>query len=463
MDARAIRQAYLDLMREHEHVVIERAPLVLRDDPTTLFTGSGMQPLLPYLLGAEHPDGARLADVQPCLRAQDMDEVGDNRHTTFFEMLGNWSLGDYSKAEQIPMVWHFLVDIVGLDPERIYVTAFIGDESHGIPRDEESADIWERLFREKGISFDRIDLDTEEHGNEVGNQGARIAFYGHKNWWSRFGGPDDMPVGDPGGPDSEIFYYFPQVEHDTAYGRYPHQNSDGGQFMEIGNSVFMTYRRTETGVVDLPKHNVDFGGGLERIAAASIDNPDVYHVSLLWPMVEQLQKVTGKSYEDATTAMRVVVDHLRGAVFLAADGVKPSNSKQGYVMRRLLRRAMRFGLDLELTAGVAAELVPVVASVYSDVYPEIADKEAEIVGVIAKEEKLFARTLRKGLSMVRRLGRTQAIITGANLFELHDTFGMPIELSVEEAHRQGIALEDTWQADFGALMDEQKARSRAAG
>ncbi|GAA2883812.1 hypothetical protein GCM10010472_47420 [Pseudonocardia halophobica] len=466
MDAQDIRRAFLDMLAQDGHAIVTRAPIVLRDDPTTLFTGSGMQPLLPYLLGADHPQGAKLADVQPCLRAQDMDEVGDNRHTTFFEMLGNWSLGDYEKAEQIPRVFHFLVDVVGLDPDRLYVTCFLGDPAHGIPRDEVSAEIWERLFAERGIECRRIDLGTEEYGNEHGNQGARIAFYGDKNWWSRFGAPDEMPVGDPGGPDSEVFYYFPQVEHDTRYGRYPHQNSDGGQYMEIGNSVFMTFRRTETGVAELPRHNVDFGGGLERIAAASIDSPDVYRVSLLWPIVEKLQEISGKSYDggapEVVHAMRVVADHVRGAAFLAADGVKPGNTKQGYVMRRLVRRALRFGLDLELTAGVAADLVPIVGKLFADVYPEVAEQEERIVAVLQKEERQFARTLRKGLSMLRRLNRQGEVVTGTHLFELHDTFGMPVELSLEEAQRKGYPLAEDWRTVFDGLMDAQRDRSRAA-
>jgi alanyl-tRNA synthetase len=467
MDAQDIRRAFLEMLAEDGHAIVTRAPIVLRDDPTTLFTGSGMQPLLPYLLGADHPQGARLADVQPCLRAQDMDEVGDNRHTTFFEMLGNWSLGDYEKAEQIPRVFHFLVDVVGLDPNRLYVTCFLGDPEHGIPRDEESAAIWGRLFAERGIECRRIDLGTEEYGNEHGNQGARIAFYGDKNWWSRFGGPDEMPPGDPGGPDSEVFYYFPQVEHDTRYGRYPHQNSDGGQYLEIGNSVFMTFRKTESGgFVELPRHNVDFGGGLERIAAASIGDPDVYRVSLLWPIVERLQEISGKPYDggapEIVHAMRVVADHLRGAAFLAADGVRPGNSRQGYVMRRLVRRALRFGLDLELTGGVAAELVPIVGMLFADVYPEVAEQEQRIVAVLQKEERQFARTLRKGLSMLRRLSRQGEVVTGAHLFELHDTFGMPIELSLEEAQRKGYPLAEDWRTVFDGLMDAQRDRSRAA-
>ncbi len=462
MEAHAIRQAYLDMLVEHGHVIIPRAPLVLDDDPTTLFTGSGMQPLLPYLLGEDHPAGTRLGDVQPCLRAQDMNDVGDNRHTTFFEMLGNWSLGDYSKSGQIPMLWHFLTDIVGLPPERIYVSAFIGDPERGIPRDEESAEIWTDLFRTAGISHERVDLGTEEHGNEVGNQGARIAFYGHKNWWSRFGGPDAMPVGDPGGPDSEVFFHFPQVPHDTRYGRYPHQNSDGGQYLEIGNSVFMQYVKTADGFAELPHHNVDFGGGLERITAASIDSPDVYRVDLLWPVVEALQTLSGRSYGEATRAMRVVTDHIRGAAMLAADGVRPGNKAQAYVMRRLVRRALRYALELELTGGLAEKLVPVVAEVYHDTYPEIGARADHITEVLTREERTFGRTLRKGLSAMRRLGRQGATVDGATLFELHDTFGMPVELCVEEANRTGIALSPTWQAEYDALMDAQRERSHQA-
>ena len=462
MQAREIRRAYLDMLVAHGHVIIPRAPLVLRDDPTTLFTGSGMQPLLKYLLGAEHPSGTRLGDVQPCLRAQDMNDVGDNRHTTFFEMLGNWSLGDYSKSVQIPMLWRFLTDRVGLPPERIYVSAFIGDPENGIPRDEESAEIWADLFRDAGISHERVDLGTEEHGNEVGNQGARIAFYGHKNWWSRFGGPDEMPVGDPGGPDSEVFFRFPQVPHDPRFGRFSHQNSDDGQYLEIGNSVFMQYRRTTAGFAELPRHNVDFGGGLERIAASSIDSPDVYRIDRLWPIVQALESMSGKTYDDATIAMRVVTDHMRGAALLAADGVLPGNKAQSYVMRRLIRRALRYALELELTGGVAEKLVPVVAEIYHDTYPEIGARADHIVDVLAKEERTFGRTLRKGLSAMRRLGRSGATVDGAALFELHDTFGMPIELCVEEAGRTGIRLSPTWKAEYGALMDAQRERSHQA-
>lgn len=462
MDTSEIRAAYLALLVERGHTVIDRAPLVPHDDPSTLFTGSGMQPLLPYLLGADHPAGPRLGNSQPCLRSQDIEEVGNNRHTTFFEMLGNWSFGDYFKAEQIPLFWHFLTDVVGLDPNRIYVSVFGGDPDNEIPRDTESADIWTGLFEAAGVSADRVELGTEEHGNEVGNQGARIAFYGEKNWWSRGGGPRTMPLGDPGGPDSEVFYYFPQVTHDTAFGRYPHQNSDGGQYLEIGNSVFMQYRRTVDGFDLLPRRNVDYGGGLERIAAAAIDSPDVYRISLLWPIVTAVEEATGVSYDEHTTAIRVIADHVRGAVFLAVDGVVPGNKEQGYVMRRLLRRAIRFGLELGVEQNLLTKLVPVIASLYRDDYPEVAAREEHVVAVLTKEEQAFRRTLGKGLRELRRLAKGGDPISGKDLFTLYDTFGFPVELSTEEVRRRELTLTESWRTEFDVALDAQRDRSRGS-
>ncbi|MDI2020098.1 alanine--tRNA ligase-related protein [Paenarthrobacter nicotinovorans] len=461
MTAQQIRQGFLDHQRRHAHAVLDRAPLIPLDDPTTLFTGSGMQPLLPYLLGAEHPQGDRLADSQPCLRSQDIEEVGDNRHTTFFEMLGNWSLGSYFKDEQIPAMWDFLINVVGLDPERIYVSVFGGDPERGIPRDEESADIWERLFKDAGISHDRIDLGTEEHGNAVGNQGARIAFYGDKNWWSRGGSPDATPIGDPCGPDTEVFYFFPEVEHDIAYGEFSHQNSDGGQYLEIGNSVFMEYQRQDSGFVRLPRHQVDFGGGLERIAAAAIGSPDVFRISLLWPIVQALEELTGVSYEEHKTALRVITDHVRGAVFLALDGVKPGNKQQGYVMRRLLRRAMRFAHELGVEKNFLSNIVPVVVGIYAEDYPQLAEKESEIRTVLDKEERAFRRTLAKGLREMRQLSK-EGDLDGAAFFTLYDTFGFPLELSREEAQRQNFPVTSTWEQEFQNQMDEQRQRSQKA-
>ncbi|WP_205649411.1 alanine--tRNA ligase-related protein [Agromyces sp. LHK192] len=453
-----IRRVFLDFMAEQGHVIIPRAPLIPRDDPTTLFTGSGMQPLLPYLLGAEHPAGRRLADSQTCLRVQDIDEVGDNRHTTFFEMLGNWSLGDYFKQEQIPQVWTFLTEKVGLDPNRIYVSCFSGDPEHGIPKDEESAGIWARLFTEAGVSADQVEVGTEEHASEVGTGGARIAFYSDKNWWCRGGKASEMPVGEPGGPDTEMFYLFPQVEHDPAYGEHCHQNCDCGRFIELGNSVFMEYRRTEDGFEPLPRRNVDYGGGLARIAAAAIDSPDVFRIGLLHPIIAKLEELSGRSYDDETRAMRVIADHLRGATFLAVDGVQPGNKGQAYVMRRLIRRAVRFAFDLGLQENFFPEIIPTIAQIYAAHYPEVGEHAEFVQRVLAKEEQSFRRTLRKGLKQLREY--RESGVTGHELFVLYDTYGFPVELSAEEALAQGIAVSDDWRAEFDGEMAAQRARSQ---
>lgn len=460
MTADEIRRIFLEYMAERGHVVIPRAPLIPKDDPTTLFTGSGMQPLLPYLLGEQHPDGTRLADSQTCLRVQDVEEVGDNRHTTFFEMLGNWSLGDYFKQEQIPQVWTFLTEKVGLDPNRIYVSCFSGDPEHGIPKDEESAGIWTRLFQEAGVSSGQVDVGTEEHAAAVGTDGARIAFYSKKNWWCRGGKAEDMPVGEPGGPDTEMFYLFPGVEHDPAYGEHCHQNCDCGRFIELGNSVFMEYRKTETGFEPLPRRNVDYGGGLARIAAAAMDSPDVFRIGLLWPIIERLQELSGKSYEDETRAMRVIADHLRGATFLAVDGVRPGNKAQGYVMRRLIRRAVRFAFDLGLEENFFPQIIPTIAGIYEEHFPEVGLHAQEVEAILAKEEQSFRRTLRKGLKQLKAYAADG--VTGRELFVLSDTYGFPVELSTEEVEQQGISLSENWREEFEEQLAEQRARSQRA-
>jgi alanyl-tRNA synthetase len=458
MDADQIRREFLDYMAERGHAVIPRAPLIPKDDPTTLFTGSGMQPLLPYLLGADHPAGSRLADSQTCLRAQDIEEVGDSRHTTFFEMLGSWSLGDYFKDDQIRQFWTFLTERVGLDPQRIYVSCFIGDDAHGIPKDTESADIWTELFTAAGVSTDRADVDTEANGSAHGTGGARIAFYGKKNWWCRGGTAEEMPVGEPGGPDTEVFYLFPDVPHDPDFGPHCHQNCDCGRFLEIGNSVFMEYRRTETGFEPLPRRNVDFGGGLARIAAARMDSSDVFRIGLLWPIIEKLEELSGKRYDDETRAMRVIADHLRGATFLAVDGVRPSNKAQGYVMRRLIRRATRFAFDLGLEENFLPQIVPTIAGIYTYDFPEVAEHADEVVAVLAKEEKAFRTSLRKGIKQLN--GYRTTGVTGAELFVLYDTYGFPVELSTEEARRKAIAVSDSWREEFDEQMAAQRLRSQ---
>ena len=461
MSTQEIRQKYLEFCQRNGHTIIERAPLILHNDPTTLFTGSGMQPLLPYLLGQDHPQGTKLADSQTCLRAQDIEDVGDNRHTTFFEMLGNWSMGEYFKRQQIEWFFEFLTEIVGLDPYKIYVSCFIGDEKNNIPRDDEAAQIWQEVFAKKGIEAKIVELDSAENGDKLGMQGGRIFFYNDKeNWWSRGGGIDSTPIGDPCGPDSEVFYDFGEQHHDASFGQ-AHPASDSGRFMEIGNQVFMQYRRLDDGSFEpLKRKNVDFGGGLERIAAAAIDSPDVFKISLLQPIIKKLESLSGEEYATHTASMRVIADHLRAAVFLAVDGCVPSNKEQGYVMRRLLRRAIRYSFDLGIEQNFLQEVVPVIADLYEADFPEVKENRESIIAVLVKEEKAFRQTLRKGLKQMRHY--IDDGLTGEELFTLYDTFGFPVELSTEEAYKQGIKLSDNWRAEFDARMAEQRQRSKTA-
>ena len=461
MNAQEIRKKYLEFCQKNGHTVIKRAPLILHNDPTTLFTGSGMQPLLPYLLGQDHPQGTKLADSQTCLRAQDIEDVGDNRHTTFFEMLGNWSMGEYFKRQQIEWFFEFLTEIVGLDPQKIYVSCFIGDAQNNIPRDDEAAQIWQVVYANKGIDAKIVELDSAENGDKLGMQGGRIFFYNDKeNWWSRGGGIDSTPIGDPCGPDSEVFYDFGEQHHDASFGQ-AHPASDSGRFMEIGNQVFMQYRRLDDGSFEpLARKNVDFGGGLERIAAAAINSPDVFKISLLWPIIEKLEDLSGKDYDTHTASMRVIADHLRAATFLAVDGCVPSNKEQGYVMRRLLRRAIRYSFDLGIEQNFLEEVVPVIADLYEADFPEVKENRESIIAVLVKEEKAFRQTLRKGLRQMQHY--IDDGLTGEELFMLYDTFGFPVELSTEEAYKQGIDLSENWRTEFDARMAEQRQRSKTA-
>jgi len=462
MTAQEIRKKYLEYFEAKGHKVIPRALLVPQDDPTTLFTGSGMQPLVPYLLGEKHPDGTRLVDSQTCFRAEDMDEVGDNRHTTFFEMLGNWSLGDYFKEDQLGWFWDFLTKTVGLDPQKLYVTCFIGDEANGVPKDTESAKLWKDLFGQEGIDAVEVEIGSETDGYVKGMQKGRIFYYdASKNWWSREGVPSNMRDGEPGGPDSEVFYDF-GTAHDKKYGEHCHPNCDCGRFLEIGNSVFMTYRKVGDKFESLPKPNVDFGGGLERIAAARLDSPDVFQISLLKPIIEGLENLSGKSYSQHENSMRVIADHLRAGVFLAVDGVAPSNKQQGYVLRRLLRRAIRYAFELGIEQDLCEKIAPTVINLYKNDFPEVAQREREVVDVFMKEEKIFRQTLRAGVREFQKLANEKSELDGSLIFKLYDTYGFPVELSVEEAYTQNVKVADEWQKQFDTLMAEQRQRSQTA-
>jgi alanyl-tRNA synthetase len=481
MGGNEIRERFLNYMAKRGHAIIPSAAIVPENDPTTLFTSSGMQPLVPFLMGETHPKGKRLANSQKCFRAEDIDEVGDNRHTTFFEMLGNWSLGDYSKSEQLEWLFTFLVDEIGLDPKRIYVTTFAGDDSVGIPKDDESANLWINLFASKNIEAKTADIGSEEAGAKKGmREGERIFFYeSSKNWWSRSGVPANMPINEIGGPDSEVFYDF-GTPHDTKWGENCHPNCDCGRFIEIGNSVFIEYLKTADGFEKLPALNVDFGGGLERIAAAASNQGDVFKIDLLGNIIDQIEQLSGKHYDEHQEAFRVIADHIRGAVFMIGDGVVPTNNDQGYFVRRLIRRAVRYADQLGIEVGNFSVLANSVIKTHGEHYPMLKEKHDVIIDNIDKEEKKFRQTLENGLKQFNKISlqvhlKSKTVdgkkiidkdqkpvavksISAQNAFDLFTTYGFPIELTEEIAKEKGLVVDTT---GFSKLMAEHKQQSRA--
>lgn len=421
-----IRQKYLKFFSDRGHAVIPSAPLVPENDPTTLFTGSGMQPMLPYLLGQDHPLGTKLVDSQKCFRAQDIEEVGDNRHDTFFEMLGNWSLGDYFKKEQQAWIWEFFTKELELDPQKLYVSVFEGNDQ--VRRDEEASDNWKGL----GISPDHI------------------FYYGvNKNWWAR-SNYADMPIGEPGGPDSEIFYDF-GTPHDKKFGDKCHPNCDCGRFMEIGNNVFMAYKKTIKGFELLAKKNIDFGGGLERLTAAVNDDPDIFKTDFFWPLVEKLQKISDLKYAEFEKPMRIVTDHLKASVFLIADGVIPNNKAQGYFLRRLLRRSMVKIQQLKINLGLE-ELVDDAILIYktTDYFKGINSQD--IKQVIKEENNKFEKTLRDGL---KKVGLVSA-------FDLFQSYGFPKEI-IEELYAEKKIEFDKGEFDKEKIRHQELSRTASKG
>lgn len=468
MKSEEIRNKYLKFFESKGHKIVPSAPLVPENDPTTLFTGSGMQPMIPYLLGEKHPAGTRITDSQKSFRSGDIEEVGDNRHTTFFEMLGNWSLGDYFKKEQIEWMFEFLTKEIGINPQKLYISVFIGDESNGIPKDTEATQIWKDHFKKVGIEAKEIEIGSEENGYEVGMQGGRIFYYDvKKNWWSRAGVPNNMPAGEPGGPDSEMFYEFTEVEHDPKFGKECHPNCDCGKFLEIGNNVFMEYKKNSDGTFSkLPQNNIDFGGGLERIVMAINNCPDVIEVNHR-PILDYLEKVSSKVYkqnENDTKAFRVISDHMKATTFLIADGVLPGNADQGYFVRRLIRRSVRFADSLGIKNSVLSNIVEPIAEMYKNSYPEILEKSDYIQKEIALEEERFRKTLEKGLKEFNwRIGSEvkgeipQQELPPSIAFELFTTYGFPFELIVEIAKERGMTVDEQ---QFKNRMDTHRIESR---
>ena len=443
-----IRDKFLKFFESRGHKVVPSSSLLPENDPTTLFTGSGMQPMMPYLLGMAHPEGKRIVDSQKSFRAEDIEEVGDNRHTTFFEMLGNWSFGDYWKEEQLTWIFQFLTDELGLDPNRLYVTVFAGDEESNIPRDNESPKIWKKLFKNKGIEAKEVDLITLENGSLRGMQNGRIFYYGaEKNWWSRIGKPANMPQGEPGGPDSEIFYEF-NVPHDPHYGKECHPNCDCGRYLEIGNSVFMEYQKQADGSFGLLKQrNVDFGGGLERITAAVRNKSDIFETDVFEPLVQLLP-------EDSIDIRvhRIIADHTRAIAFLVSDGVIPSNRGQGYVLRRLMRRIIVQchinGIELD----AILDIFKAVVQLSSGYYPEL--NAENISAVFNYENEKFQKTLKGGLRELEKLDSIDSI----SAFKLYESFGLPYEVIKEVGGDKAKTLS---RERFEQEMEKHREISRA--
>lgn len=473
-----VRTRFLDFYKARGHAIIPSAPIVPGNDPTTLFTSSGMQPLVPYLLGKDHPAGIRLADSQMSFRAGDIEEVGDNRHTTFFEMLGNWSLGDYFKQEQLPWIFEFLTSAkegAGLDPKRLYVTVFAGDAGAQMPADEESVEIWKRLFADKGIPAEFSNIGSESNGYEkgMGPSDRIFAYDAKKNWWSRAGVPNAMPAGEPGGPDSEVFYDFmpdtsfpgghatPDAE--KVWGPNCHPNCDCGRFVEIGNSVFMQFIKNEDGTFsNLPKQNVDFGGGLERITFATLGTPDVFLVDVFDAARAVLEKRTGKRYgedEVSTRAMRIILDHMRAASFMIAEGIAPSNTEAGYILRRLIRRSIREADRLGIADQVLADVAEGYGVAYADHYPHVLAAKGKIREELAKEEEQFRKTLTQGMREFDKL-KASGRVSGEDAFVLFSTYGFPFELTAERAAELGMSIDE---AEFLEAMKKHQEQSRKGG
>ncbi|HSD98509.1 MAG TPA: alanine--tRNA ligase [Patescibacteria group bacterium] len=453
MTAKEIIDIYLSFFEKRGHKKITGSPLVPLNDPTTLFTSSGMQPLITYLLGEKHPSGKRLVDVQNVFRAQDIDEIGDNRHTTFFRMLGNWSLGDYFKNEQLPWFWEFLTKELKLDPKKLYVTVFdpdlIGVEGNqDVPKDETSITIWKELFTKAG-------LDPE----------GRIFTYGvEKNWWSRSGTPDNMPVGEPGGPDSEVFYDFGaglKIHENSEFSSGEcHVNCDCGRYLEIGNSVFMQYKKTENGFEELPQRNVDFGGGLERLIAATENQVDMFQTSLLKEIIKQIEQTTGKEYASNKESMRIVADHFISGLFITSNEIFPSNKEQGYVLRRLIRR----GLDHlhGLGANTVEPILEAIVAEYSKTDPDLIEKYETIKNVVLEEVQKYDKTKNEAKRFIEKkykrqgdelLGTTE--ITPDDAFLLYTTHG----LSPTQIKSLGYTFDDQ---QFAVLMEQHQKLSRTA-
>jgi alanyl-tRNA synthetase len=431
MTAGEIIDIYISFFEKRGHKQIANYPLVPENDPTTLFTSSGMQPLIPYLLGEQHPAGKRLVDVQNCFRAVDIEEVGDSRHETFFRMLGNWSLGDYFKTDEIPWLWELLTKDLGLPKEKLYITVFKGDGN--VEYDREAYDIWSEVLKNEGM-----------------NPSERIFAAGvDKNWWSRSGIPENMPIGEIGGPDTEVYFKFDELEHNKECKDNPVE-CECGKFLEIANSVFMQYKKTKKGFEELPQRNVDFGGGVERLLAAAENKSDVFKTSLFAPIIKVIEDESGKKYEVNKKEMQIIADHLSAAVFITSNGIKPSKTDQGYILRRLIRRSLDSFFEVE-----GENVTPVIERIveqYKNTDPKLLENFEEIKNTLLEERDIYWKTIEratKHLNISVHNGSKVSTSAAANPVK---------EISADEAFKMYSThgLSPTQIRSLGYVFDEQK-------
>ena len=427
MKAIEIRNKYLDFFKRHEHAVIPSAPLIPENDPSVLFTTAGMQPLVPYLLGEKHPEGTRLTDFQKCLRTNDIDEVGDNRHLTYFEMLGNWSLGDYFKEESIAMSFEFLTKELGIPVEKLSVTCFAGDED--CQRDEVTASCWKKA----GIPEDRI-----------------YYFGKDDNWW--IAGEEG-----PCGPDTEMFY-------DTGKPKCSENCNPScgcGKYVEIWNNVFMEFFKTKDGkYTKLKQHNVDTGLGLERMTMLLQGKETPFDTELFKPVMDKLQELAGEN--DSIESRRIVAEHLRASMMIIQDGGLPSNVDRGYILRRLIRRMVRHLRKLQINLNELGELIDLNIDTLKEMYPELHQNSNKIKSVIIEEKDKFEKTLERGErefnKIVNRMKNDgQDTISGQDLFTLYETYGFPPEVTQDLAREAGLKVDTT---EFDKLFKEHQEKSR---
>lgn len=433
MTAADLKQKYLNFFIGKGHQKLPNLPLVPENDPSTLFISAGMQPLVPYLLGEPHPQGKKLVSLQRCLRTGDLELVGNVFHNTFFEMLGNWSLGAYWKEESLSMSLEFLTKVLGLAKDRLHVTIFAGDKN--APKDEESESIWLKL----GIPKERIYALPKED-----------------NWW-------EAGATGPGGPDSEIFYDLGK----PAHGPDCRPGDDCGRFFEMWNNVFMEYNRRPDGTYEkLAQRNVDTGMGVERTAVVLEGKDNIFKTTPLWPLVQKVEEISGRKYENEDQKnIRIVVDHLRAATFLIGDGVTPSNIEQGYVLRRLIRRAVRAGRQLGIGGSFTPDLASLVVQNYRQDYPHLETARAKILAELAAEETKFAQALERGTREFDRLAAktgSAKVLSGETAFHLFESFGFPLELTKELAAEKGLAVDES---EFTKAKDahQQKSRDSSSG